>query len=94
MYVQVLERVIAENVAGGNLVQACLSLIRASRFGLFEAELVELLAEFPLLPDGAALPVISKQFALADRSFKRVPAESVRSLWAFELPDILFSTRI
>jgi hypothetical protein len=65
-------------VAGGNLVQACLSLIRASRFGLFESELVELLAEFPLLPEGSELPVIGKHFILSDRSYKRVPAESVR----------------
>ena len=48
---QIVKRVISENVAGGELLLAALALIRSSRFGLFEAELLELLAVDPILPE-------------------------------------------
>lgn len=76
---QILERIISEQVVGGDLVQAALSLIRASRFGLFESELVELLTKSPLLPASAALPAVRRCYSPHDPSARRIPAETVSS---------------
>ena len=53
-----MKRVIEENVVSGELIVAALALLRASRFGLYESELVELLAIEPVLPPGTISPQI------------------------------------
>ena len=61
---QIVKRVISENVAGGELLLAALALIRSSRFGLFESELLELLAVDPILPAENLYPEITFKSAL------------------------------
>lgn len=78
---QVLERVISSAEEGSELVQAALSLICASRFGLLEGELQELLADWPLVPQGAALPSTKRTFVLlfSPQSEKRIPKSQARA---------------
>ncbi len=69
---------IEENVTGGDLLLAALALIRASRFGLYESELIELLAIDPIIPKGNIPPEIKfKTAAILASKENRITTESV-----------------
>lgn len=78
---QIISRVVAESAAGGDLMQAAFSLIRASRFGLVESELLDLLAIEPLLPDGAQLPCITSLHQPLEKTVQKLPMRTVSFLF-------------
>ena len=75
---------IEENIAGGKLVAAALALLRASRYGLMDSELVELLPAQRELPDGAVPSEINYKYqSNIDPNQSRINTQTVHSFLTF-----------
>ena len=81
-FIQIIERLVQENVAGGEFMLAALALIRSSRFGLFESELVQLLALKPSLPSENQLSGLQySSSSVANDQLDRINTQNVALLW-------------
>lgn len=83
---QVLARIISSY--GEDLVKSTLCLIEASRFGLLETELVELLAVDPVIP-----PVSGSKAERYSKTEDKIPMAKVSTLQPFLIDRLLVVLR-